>query len=416
MSNSTSLALRDNKGKPELSQVDPLLLEEVARVLEFGAKKYARNNWRKGQPVTKLLDSGMRHMAAILRGEDIDPESGCKHWAHVCCNMMFLGCQEGREDLDDRYKKKKGEEEPVFVCDAATMAWKYGCDSKKEVIRERVGVGGGGGGKVVDKKEGGKFLTRLRNSQRLQSMGVEEKKGSIVMSGPWGEIEVRNETQEVGIGCDWISKHEEERREAIRKAMKAWEEEEEDEVGEEEESTYDDLDSQNPRSPPGTPPPPVLEGESTDKRFGELIGGNIASEEVNDCMMSHVVIGCKPSSTHWSNTVKYTVNADGERVVPLSSKEETERWLTSEYIGEGGIGEAVTSTYSPDAVMGDFTWKPPTPATQQSSLGFMGLKPPIPPPSETRTSPFKALEREKKRLQEEEEEDLVGLDSYHTKI
>jgi hypothetical protein len=288
MSNPTSLALRDNKGKPELSQVDPLLMEEVARVLEFGAKKYARNNWRKGQPVTKLLDSGMRHMAAILRGEDIDAESGCKHWAHVCCNMMFLGCQEGREELDDRYKR--------------------GGEETKTVIREQVG---GGGGKVIDKKEGDDFLTRLRNSQRLQSMGVEVKKGGVLMFGQQGEeIESQNEAQEAGVGCDWISKDEEERREAIRKAMKAWEEEEEEEIGEEEESIHDDLDSQNPPSPPGTPPsytdgerlyyqgikpdnttPPLKEEESTDKRVWELSGGNIASDEVNDCMMSKLVIG-----------------------------------------------------------------------------------------------------------------------------
>ncbi len=49
-----------------------------------------KNNWKKGMPVTKVSESLMRHLFAFLRGEDVDPESGCRHISHVMCNAMFI--------------------------------------------------------------------------------------------------------------------------------------------------------------------------------------------------------------------------------------------------------------------------------------------------------------------------------------
>ena len=83
-------ALRYNQGKLEWSLVDFDSLEGLVRVLEYGAHKYARNNWKKGMPVTQVSESLMRHLFAFLRGEDVDPESGCRHLSHVMCNTMFL--------------------------------------------------------------------------------------------------------------------------------------------------------------------------------------------------------------------------------------------------------------------------------------------------------------------------------------
>ena len=71
----TKQALRYNMGKLEWSLVDFDSLEGLVKVLEYGAQKYARNNWKKGMPVTKVSESLMRHLFAFLRGEDVDPES-----------------------------------------------------------------------------------------------------------------------------------------------------------------------------------------------------------------------------------------------------------------------------------------------------------------------------------------------------
>lgn len=98
-------ALRYNKDKTPLSFLldFPNATAGVARVLEFGAKKYARNNWRQGLPFTEVTDSLLRHLQAFHSGEDVDPESGLPHIDHALCNMLFLAeFFRIRPEYDDR--------------------------------------------------------------------------------------------------------------------------------------------------------------------------------------------------------------------------------------------------------------------------------------------------------------------------
>lgn len=76
--------------KPEMSLIDAQALEGLARVLTFGAKKYEAHNWRKGIAYSRIVNSLMRHLMAIQKGELIDPESGLPHIDHLGCNWMFL--------------------------------------------------------------------------------------------------------------------------------------------------------------------------------------------------------------------------------------------------------------------------------------------------------------------------------------
>lgn len=99
--------LRFNEGKPRASLFDQLFLWGVTKVLEFGAKKYAVNNWRKGLLWSACLDSMDRHLLAWKQGEDLDPESGIHHLDHVGCNVMFLRryAEGGYESFDDRKER-----------------------------------------------------------------------------------------------------------------------------------------------------------------------------------------------------------------------------------------------------------------------------------------------------------------------
>lgn len=77
-------------GKAPLSMIPRSALELEARVLEFGAKKYSKNNWKKGMEWTRLVDSALRHLTAWNEGEELDPESGLSHLAHAKCCLSFL--------------------------------------------------------------------------------------------------------------------------------------------------------------------------------------------------------------------------------------------------------------------------------------------------------------------------------------
>jgi hypothetical protein len=80
-------------------------LEEIAKVLSFGAKKYAAHNWRKGFAWSRLLAACLRHLFAYGRGERTDPESGLSHLAHAGCMLLFLLTHEVKGmGTDDIYK------------------------------------------------------------------------------------------------------------------------------------------------------------------------------------------------------------------------------------------------------------------------------------------------------------------------
>jgi hypothetical protein len=81
---------RYNAGKPDLSLIPISTLADEARVWEYGAKKYARNNWKKGMDWNVPLACLLRHISAWQNGEENDPESNLPHLAHAMCNLRML--------------------------------------------------------------------------------------------------------------------------------------------------------------------------------------------------------------------------------------------------------------------------------------------------------------------------------------
>jgi hypothetical protein len=93
---------KDDQDKPMMDLLDADAMEGLAKVLTFGAKKYARNNWRGGISYSRVTAALLRHMFAILKGEYTDQESGLPHIDHVGCCWMFLSYyMKHRPDLDD---------------------------------------------------------------------------------------------------------------------------------------------------------------------------------------------------------------------------------------------------------------------------------------------------------------------------
>jgi len=80
---------KHDQGKPDLTLLDRIAMEEVARVLMKGAEKYGRLNWQKGIDKERLLAAALRHIMASNDGELKDPEFGTSHLAHAICGLMF---------------------------------------------------------------------------------------------------------------------------------------------------------------------------------------------------------------------------------------------------------------------------------------------------------------------------------------
>lgn len=81
-------ALRYNKGKLRPTLIDYPSLTPLLEVLEYGAKKYAVDNWKNPMELKDILDSLLRH-AHALQYESHDTESKLHHIGHVMANAMF---------------------------------------------------------------------------------------------------------------------------------------------------------------------------------------------------------------------------------------------------------------------------------------------------------------------------------------
>lgn len=82
---------KDDAGKPPLRLLPWAALRAVARVLDFGASKYAVDNWKIVPSAReRYADAALRHLAAWVDGELLDPETGESHLAHAACCILFL--------------------------------------------------------------------------------------------------------------------------------------------------------------------------------------------------------------------------------------------------------------------------------------------------------------------------------------
>lgn len=80
---------RYNNGKLRWDLVEWNSVEEMLKVLEFGALKYNPQNWKKGLNREEILESTQRHLIKLFQKEELDSESQLHHAGHVMCNMMF---------------------------------------------------------------------------------------------------------------------------------------------------------------------------------------------------------------------------------------------------------------------------------------------------------------------------------------
>ena len=66
-------------------------LEQVVKVLEHGATKYGKDNWKDVKPFKERYTNAlMRHVVAYISDETFDKDTMLHHLAHAVCNCLFL--------------------------------------------------------------------------------------------------------------------------------------------------------------------------------------------------------------------------------------------------------------------------------------------------------------------------------------
>ena len=85
-------------GKPKLTLVPRKILFDIARVREYGNRKYGSSeNWKQVE-IQRYRDAAFRHFLAYLDDPTgTDEESGLPHLWHLACNIAFLCEMEGAE-------------------------------------------------------------------------------------------------------------------------------------------------------------------------------------------------------------------------------------------------------------------------------------------------------------------------------
>jgi hypothetical protein len=77
--------------KTPLGLIPPFAMDQIAWAHKLGAEKYGPFNWRDtGVCASTYVNAMMRHLNAWRDGEDLDPESGISHLAHIACSCNIL--------------------------------------------------------------------------------------------------------------------------------------------------------------------------------------------------------------------------------------------------------------------------------------------------------------------------------------
>lgn len=104
--------MSENKGikydqeKPPMDLIPYESLEEIAKVLAEGEKKYGTANWARGIEMRRLISAALRHIGQFNSGEDFDSETDTLHLANAATNLLFaIWMYKNRPDLDNRWIK-----------------------------------------------------------------------------------------------------------------------------------------------------------------------------------------------------------------------------------------------------------------------------------------------------------------------
>lgn len=86
---SKPLGRKFDEGKTDWTLAPWEAFECIIKVMMFGAKKYARGNWKHVQPPSRYIAATYRHLNAWSSGDPSDKETGFSHLWHAGCCITF---------------------------------------------------------------------------------------------------------------------------------------------------------------------------------------------------------------------------------------------------------------------------------------------------------------------------------------
>lgn len=96
---------RENKGRYDL--LPPYAISRLAKHFENGARKYGDRNWEKGQPLSRYMDSALRHLFKALSGQKDEDHLAAAVWNIMALIETEYKCTNGAlpESLNDLPKE-----------------------------------------------------------------------------------------------------------------------------------------------------------------------------------------------------------------------------------------------------------------------------------------------------------------------
>lgn len=100
---------KDDAGKLPYDLLPWPAVAQVVAVLQYGAKKYAPDNWKQVKDWRRrYFSAACRHLISWVTGEKLDPETGLHHLAHATCCVLFCldldsKSDESLEEMKRRY-------------------------------------------------------------------------------------------------------------------------------------------------------------------------------------------------------------------------------------------------------------------------------------------------------------------------
>ncbi len=84
------MTFKDITGKDRLDLLPAQALRKIAKVREYGIKKYQNDDegWKQVDK-RAFATATLRHIYSWLEGQELDPESGLPHLDHAACSILL---------------------------------------------------------------------------------------------------------------------------------------------------------------------------------------------------------------------------------------------------------------------------------------------------------------------------------------